>query len=69
MPAILLPPPEWRVPVTVVAVLIALAVTGSISARLGGASQGRAVLRLVIGGALALAATYAIGTLLGTTVV
>ena len=37
--------------------------------RLGGASQGRAVLRLVIGGALALAATYAIGTLLGTTVV
>lgn len=67
--AILLPPPEWRVPVTVVAVLIALAVTGSISARLGGSSQGRAVLRLVIGGALALAATYAIGTLLGTTVV
>lgn len=67
--AILLPPPEWRVPVTVVAVLIALAVTGSISARLGGASQGRAVIRLVIGGALALAATYAIGTLLGTTVV
>jgi len=67
--AILLPPPEWRVPVTVVAVLIALAVTGSISARLGGASQGRAVIRLVIGGALALAATYAIGTLLGTTAV
>lgn len=67
--AILLPPPEWRVPVTVIAVLVALAVTGSISARLGGARQGRAVLRLVVGGALALAATYAIGTFLGTTVV
>ncbi|WP_206535713.1 VIT family protein [Microbacterium sp. 4R-513] len=67
--AILLPPPEWRVPVTFVAVLIALAVTGSVSARLGGAQRGRAVLRLVIGGALALAVTWVIGTLLGTAVV
>lgn len=67
--AILLPPPEWRVPVTFVAVLVALAITGSVSARLGGSPRGRAVLRLVIGGALALGATWAIGTLLGTTVV
>lgn len=66
--AILLPPPEWRVPVTFVAVLIALGVTGTISAHLGGASRGRAALRLVIGGALALAVTWLIGTLLGTTV-
>lgn len=67
--AILLPPPEWRVPVTFVAVLVALAVTGSISARLGGAPRGRAILRLVVGGALALGVTWLIGTLLGTTVV
>jgi VIT1/CCC1 family predicted Fe2+/Mn2+ transporter len=67
--AILLPPPEWRVPVTFAAVLVALAVTGSISARLGGAPRGRAILRLVIGGALALGVTWLIGTLLGTTVV
>lgn len=67
--AILLPPPEWRVPVTFAAVLIALAITGSISAQLGGSSKGRAVLRLVLGGALALGATWLIGTLLGTTVV
>lgn len=67
--AILLPPPDWRVPVTFIAVLVALAVTGSVSARLGGASTGRAVARLVIGGALALGATWAIGTVLGTTVV
>ena len=66
--AILLPPPEWRVPVTFVAVLIALAVTGSISASLGGAPKGRAVIRLLCGGALALLATWLIGTLLGTTV-
>lgn len=66
--AILLPPPAWRVPVTFVAVLVALAITGSVSARLGGSHRGRAVLRLVIGGALALAVTWAIGSLLGTTI-
>ncbi|MBN6191451.1 VIT family protein [Microbacterium sp. SSW1-47] len=65
--AILLPPPDWRVPVTFVAVLIALAATGTISARIGGSAPGRAALRLVIGGALALLATWLIGTLLGTT--
>ena len=65
--AILLPPPEWRVPVTFVAVLIALASTGAVSARIGGSPMLRASLRLVIGGGLALAATWLIGTLLGTT--
>ena len=67
--AILLPPAGWRVPVTFVAVLIALAVTGTVSATLGGAPRLRAAARLVIGGALALAATWLLGTLLGTTVV
>lgn len=61
--AIVLPPAEWRVPVTVVAVLLALALTGSVSARLGGSRRGRAVLRVVLGGALAMAITYGIGSL------
>ncbi len=65
--AILLPPPEWRVPTTFIAVLIALALTGTVSAKLGGSSAPRAVIRLVIGGALALLATWLIGTLLGST--
>lgn len=65
--AILLPPAEWRVPVTFVAVLIALALTGWISAKVGGAAPLRASMRLVLGGALALIATWLIGTLLGTT--
>jgi len=56
------------VPVTFVAVLVALAITGSVSARLGGARRGRAVLRLVIGGARDLNVTWAIGTILGTTI-
>jgi len=62
---ILLAPVEIRVPLTFVAVLIALAITGYVAAVLGGARRGRAVLRTVIGGALALAATYAVGVLFG----
>lgn len=62
--AILLPGPSWRVPVTFVTVLAALALTGSISARLGSAPVGRAVVRVVTGGAVAMVATYAIGQLL-----
>ncbi|MEZ0053330.1 VIT1/CCC1 family predicted Fe2+/Mn2+ transporter [Mycobacterium sp. MAA66] len=63
--AILLPPVTERVPVTVIAVLLALAITGVVSARLGGAPAGKAVARNVIGGALALAATYLVGHLVG----
>lgn len=55
-----------RVPVTVAAVILALATTGWVSARLGSAPPGRAVGRIVLGGAIAMAVTYAIGTLVGT---
>ena len=40
--------------------------TGAVAARIGGAAPGRAMIRTVIGGALALAATFAVGTLLDT---
>lgn len=66
--AILLPPPTWRVLVTIVAVLLALAIAGAISARLGQADVRRAVLRVVIGGAAGLGLTYAIGSLFGTAI-
>jgi VIT1/CCC1 family predicted Fe2+/Mn2+ transporter len=64
---ILLPPAAWRVPATFVVVMIALAATGLIGAHLGGSSRRIAALRVVVGGALALAVTFAIGALLGTT--
>ena len=66
--AILLPPNAWRVAVCVAAVLVALAVTGTVSARLGGSTPGRAVLRVLVGGALGLALTFGIGHLFGTAV-
>ncbi|MCZ4608174.1 VIT1/CCC1 transporter family protein [Streptomyces chartreusis] len=62
--AMVLPPAEWRVTVTVVSVLAALALTGWSSARLGAAAPGRAMLRNMAGGALAMAVTYAAGSLL-----
>ncbi|MEV3961668.1 VIT family protein [Nocardia sp. NPDC050193] len=65
--AILLPPESARIPVTMVAVLLALALTGSISAGLGGSSRPRAMARVVIGGALAMAVTYGIGQLADVT--
>jgi vacuolar iron transporter family protein len=68
MLAILLPPASWRVPVTFIAVLIALACTGAVSARLGGSDMRRAVLRVVVGGTLGLGFTYGIGHLFGTAV-
>jgi len=46
----LLPPATFRLPVTFVAVLIALGLAGALSARIGGSHVGRAVLRVVIGG-------------------
>jgi len=68
MLAILLPPQPWRVPVTFVAVLMALAIAGIVSARIGGSPPGRAALRVVLGGATGLAFTYAIGHFVGTAV-
>jgi VIT1/CCC1 family predicted Fe2+/Mn2+ transporter len=68
MLAILLPPVSWRVPVTFVSVLVALAVAGAVSARIGGSSPRRAVIRVLIGGAAGLALTYGIGHVFGTAV-
>jgi len=55
--AILLPPQALRVPVTVLVVLIALAIAGAVSARIGRSSARPAVIRVVLGGAVGLAPT------------
>ncbi len=66
--AILSAPVAARIPVTVVAVLLALLVTGVASAGLGGAPKHRAALRNFVGGGLALAVTYLIGHLVGAAI-
>lgn len=66
MLAIVLFPPSVAVLATIVAVVVALALTGVISAALGDAPKGRAAARLVAGGALAMGLGYLIGHVFGT---
>jgi VIT1/CCC1 family predicted Fe2+/Mn2+ transporter len=65
--AIALPGPSVRVPVTFGAVLTALAITGGISASVGGSARRYAIRRVVVGGAVAMLVTYGVGRLIGTT--
>ncbi len=63
--AILLPPPSLRIWVTVIAVTLALVITGFVSARLGRAPVRPAVLRNMVVGLVAMAITYLVGTVVG----
>lgn len=65
MTIIVLPPADLRLPVTFAGVVAALALTGAISAHVGEARKLRAMLRVMIGGALAMIITYGIGKLSG----
>ena len=62
--AITLVPGPARIAVTIIAVLAALVATGAASAALGRAPRRPAVMRNVIGGAIAMGVTYGIGTLI-----
>jgi VIT1/CCC1 family predicted Fe2+/Mn2+ transporter len=59
---------QYRIPAVIVASIIALAGTGAAGAYLGGSSMAKSVIRVVIGGAIALAVTFAIGSLFNTSV-
>lgn len=63
--AIVLPRESARLSVVFVAVLIALIITGMVSANLGGAKKLRATIRVVIGGIIAMLVTFGVGTLFG----
>ena len=60
-----LAPASTRAYATPIAALITLALLGGLSARLGGAPLGRAVLRVVVGGVAAMGLTYALGAFFG----
>ncbi|MDZ8171568.1 VIT1/CCC1 transporter family protein [Microbacterium xanthum] len=64
---LLTPHPE-RIAFTFAAVLMALAVTGYLAAWIGGARRWKAVVRTLVGGTLALVATFLVGSLFGTTI-
>lgn len=61
-------PLSARVLVILLGTLVALTVTGGLSAKFSDSSKSRSVMRLVSGGALALAVTYGIGWVFGVSV-
>jgi VIT1/CCC1 family predicted Fe2+/Mn2+ transporter len=63
--SVIIAPAEVRIPVTFGAVILALVLTGTLSAHAGGAGKRRATMRILIGGILAMAVTYGIGRLVG----
>jgi len=65
MLAIMLPPANIRIVTTFISTILALALTGTLSARFGHAPIKRAVYRVIAGGALAMIVTYSIGHLVG----
>ena len=66
--AVLFASQSLRIPVTIVAVIGALIVTGLLSATVGGASRVRATVRVVAGGLAAMIVTYYVGVLFGTAI-
>lgn len=66
--AILATPSSVRVGITFTAVMVALAITGYVSALIGGAPTKRATIRVIIGGATAMIVTYGIGVIFGVSV-
>lgn len=71
VPSLVVLAPWWgdrRDVATIIAVVIALVMTGIASARFAGAPVGRAVGRVVLGGLVAMAVTYGIGSLVGLAV-
>lgn len=64
--AIMLSPTAWRIPITVLVVILALSLTGSLSATAGAARKRPAITRVILGGLIAIGVTYVVGQLLGT---
>jgi VIT1/CCC1 family predicted Fe2+/Mn2+ transporter len=63
--AMILSPTAYKIELTFVAVGFALFITGSLSAHVGEANKTRAVIRVVLGGILAMAITFGVGKLFG----
>jgi VIT1/CCC1 family predicted Fe2+/Mn2+ transporter len=66
--ALLVAPAALRIPLIAGVCLLSLAALGALGGYLGGASLGRASLRVTLGGALAMAVTALIGRILGVSV-
>ncbi len=62
---ILISPTKYDIPATFVSVIVALVITGALSANVGGSHKKTAIVRVVIGGVIAMLVTYGVGKLFG----
>lgn len=62
---IALSPASWRIAFTFIGVIIALLITGTLSATAGESSKMKAAIRVVLGGIIAMTVTFGIGKLFG----
>lgn len=60
---VILPVDSLIVPVTFISVIVALSITGILSAKISGANIFKSTLRVVVGGAIAMIVTYTIGNI------
>jgi len=63
--AIIIPPSNIRIVITFISVVVALILSGYLSALLSEANKARAIRRVVIGGTFAMVITYGIGLIFG----
>jgi VIT1/CCC1 family predicted Fe2+/Mn2+ transporter len=63
--AVIFSPTSLYIPLTFCAVVVALVITGMLSAHVGGANKLKATIRVVFGGIFAMIVTYGIGKLFG----
>ncbi len=62
---VVISPAAWHLPMTCAAAIVALIITGWLSAYAGGANKTRAIIRNVAGGIVAMSITYGIGKAFG----
>lgn len=63
--SVIIPPASARIPAVFISVVVALLITGTLSAKAGGANKTRAAARVVLGGVLAMVVTFYIGKIFG----
>lgn len=63
--ATIVTPEAWRIQAIFASVIVALVITGALSAHSGGSSKRVAAVRVVVGGVLAMLITYGVGKIFG----
>ena len=64
--AAMLVPGQFKVPAIFVVVIVSMIAVGQVAAKVGGTGTGRSTVRMLVGGVLALAITFGIGTLMAS---